>query len=142
MLWFVTKEASHLFIITNFCDLTTIWLQEICFNIAVELPLSYLNGDNINPVSAISSDEARADFRPTEFWGRRQPVARVHFFDIRVFTPMHQALYLRLAFPKSELEKKQEYGDRVRSVVHLLLFFWSRQLYSIVDLLSKTHSTP
>ena len=64
-------------------DLTAGWLQEVCYNVAVEPPLLPLNGETITPVSAIRNDEARADVRATGFWGRRQGA----FFDIRVFHP-------------------------------------------------------
>ena len=85
--------------------------------------------------------------------GRRQGA----FFDIRVFHP-NAPSYLRTQpaslFRKHEMEKKWEYGDRVRSVEHgsftpLVLstfgglgreatVFYSR----LADLLSKKHSTP
>ena len=74
-----------------------------------------LNGETIAPVSAIHDDEAHADVRATGFWGRRQGA----FFDIRVFHP-NASCYLKTQpaslFRRHELEKKREYGDRVRSV--------------------------
>ena len=56
-------------------DLTVGWLQEVCCNVAVELPLLPLNGETIAPVSANRTDEARADVRATGFWVD----TRVHF---------------------------------------------------------------
>ena len=53
-------------------DLTAGWLQEVCYNVAVEPPFLPLNGETIVPVSAIRNDEAHADVHATGFWGRRQ----------------------------------------------------------------------
>ena len=112
-----------------------------------------LDGEAIAPASANRSDDACADVHATGFWGRRQSA----FFDIRVFHP-NTPNYLRtqpaLLFRRHEMEKKREYGDRVRSVEHgsftPLVFstfsglgreatvFYSR----LADLLSKKHSTP
>ena len=96
-------------------DLTAGWLQEVCYNVAVEPPLLPLNGETIAPVSAIHNDEAHADVRATGFWGRRQGA----FFDIRV-SPQRTKLPYKTQpaslFRRHELEKKREYGDRVRSV--------------------------
>ena len=48
-------------------DLTAGWLQEVCYNIAVEPPLLPLNAETIVPVSAIRNDEACADVCVTGF---------------------------------------------------------------------------
>jgi len=53
-------------------DLTAGLLQEVCHDVQVEPPLLPLNGETISPVSAICSDEARADVSSSGFWGRRQ----------------------------------------------------------------------
>ena len=60
-------------------DLTAGWLQEVCYNVAVEPPLSPLNGETIAPVSAIRSDEARVQMFVRRDFGVD---ARVHFLII------------------------------------------------------------
>jgi len=81
----------------------------------VEPPLLPLSGETIAPASAIYSDGAHADVCVTGFWGRRQS----SFLDIRVFHP-NAPSYLRTRpaslFWRHELEKKREYGGRIRSV--------------------------
>ena len=100
----------------------------------MEPPLLPLNGETIAPVSTIHNDEARADVCATGFWGKRQGA----FFDIRIFHP-NAPSYLKTQpaslFRMHELEKKQEYGNRVRSVsvLHLPLLFFLR----LVDLVGK-----
>ena len=134
--------------------MTAGWLQEVCYNVAMEPPLLPLNGETIAPVAAaVCNDEAHADVRVTGFWGRRQGA----FFDIRVFHP-NAPSYLKTQpasiFQRHGLEKKQEYGDRIRSVecgsfIPLVFstfgglgreatIFYSRLAY----LLSKKHDTP
>jgi len=81
----------------------------------VEPPLLPLNGKAVAPASAISSDEVRKDVRGTGFWGRRQSA----FLDIRVFhpnAPSYLSTQPASLFRRHELEKKREYGDRIRSV--------------------------
>ena len=98
-------------------DLTAGLLQEVCHDVQVEPSLLPVDGETITPASAIRSDEARADVRVTGFWGRCQGA----FFDVRVFHP-NAPSYLRTQpvslFRRHELEKKREYGDRVRSMEH------------------------
>ena len=93
------------------------WLKEVCHNVAVEPPLLSLDGEAIAPASANRSDEARADVHATGLWGRWQDA----FFNIRVFHP-NALSYLRTQpaslFRRHELEKKREYGDRIKSVEH------------------------
>jgi len=114
--------------------------------------LESLNGETISPVSAICSDEARADVRESGFWGRRQ----VAFFYVRVFhpnAPNYLGTQPASLFWRHELEKKREYGDRVRSVdcgLFTPLVFSTfgglgreaTVFYShLADLLSKKHGT-
>ena len=134
-------------------DLTAGLLQKVCHNVQVEPPLLPLTWETISPTSTIRSNEARTDVRATGFWGRRLGA----FFDVRVFHP-NAPSYLRTQpaslFRRHELEKKREYGDRIRSVecgsFTPLVFstfgglgreatvFYSR----LADLLSKKHGTP
>ena len=134
-------------------NLTAGWLQEVCYNVAVEPPLLPLNGETTALVSAIHNDEARADVHATGFWGRCQGA----FFDIRVFhtnTPSYLKTQPASLFRRHGLEKKRENGDRVCSMecgsfIPLVFstfgglgreatIFYSR----LADLLSKKHGTP
>ena len=111
------------------------WLQEVCHDVTVEPPLLPLNGELITPSSANCSNTARADIHARGFWGRQQGA----LFDIRVFHPnapsYHQTRVASI-FRRHELEKKREYGDRIRSVdcgsftplVFQLLVVWARRL--------------
>ena len=109
-----------------------------------------LNGEAISPTSAICSEETRADVCATGFWGRRQGT----FFAVRVFHP-NAPNYLRTQptslFRRHELEKKQEYGDRVCSVEYgsftplvILTFGGLGTVFygHLADLLAKKYGTP
>ena len=82
---------------------------------AIEPPLQPLTGESIEPRSANRQDEVRADIHARGFWGQRQSA----FFDVRVFHPNAQS-YCQSNIPslyrRHELQKKQEYGDRIREV--------------------------
>ena len=96
-------------------DLTAQWLQEVCHDVTVEPPLLPLDGEIITPTSANCSDNARADIHTRGFWGRRQGA----LFDVRVFhpnAPSYCQTRVVSLFRRHELEKKREYGDRVRNV--------------------------
>ena len=91
-------------------DLTAEWLQEVCHDVTVEPPL---NGELITPSSANCSNTARADIHARGFWGRRQGA----LFDVRVFhpnAPSYRQTRVASLFRRHELEKKREYGDRIR----------------------------
>ena len=118
-------------------DLTAEWLQEVCHDVTVEPPLLPLNGELITPSSANCSNTARADIHARGFWGRRQGA----LFDVRVFhpnAPSYRQTRVASLFRRHELEKKREYGDRIRSVdcgsFPLLVFsteclvVWARRL--------------
>ena len=70
---------------------------------------------SIGPRSANRQDEARADIHARGFWGQRQSA----FFDVRVFHPNARS-YCQSSIPslyrRQELQKKREYGDRIREV--------------------------
>ena len=96
-------------------DLTAEWLQEVCHDVTVEPPLLPLNGELITPSSANCSNTAKADIHARGFWGRRQGA----LFDVRVFhpnAPSYRQTRVASLFRRHELEKKREYGDRIRSV--------------------------
>ena len=76
----------------------------------------HLMGELITPSSAnCSCNSARADTHARGFWGRRQGA----LFDVRVFhpnTPSYHQTRVASLFRRHELEKKREYGDRIRYV--------------------------
>ena len=82
---------------------------------AIELPLQPLTGESIEPRSANRLDEDRADIHARGLWGQRQSA----FFDVRVFHPDAWS-YCQSCIPSlyryHELQKKREYGDRIREV--------------------------
>ena len=65
--------------------------------------------------TANRQDDARADIYARGFWGRRQGV----FFDVRVFHPnatSYRHSSIQAVYRRHELQKKREYGERVREV--------------------------
>ena len=71
--------------------------------------------------------------------------AKMHFFDIRVFhpnTPSYLKTQPASLFQRHELEKKREYGNRIRSMEcgreATKLIFYSH----LADLLSKKQAHP
>ena len=96
-------------------NVTAELLSTVCNNVAIEPPLQPLSGESLIPMSANRQDDARADIHASGFWGRWQSA----FFDIRVFHPNAQS-YRNASIPsvyrRHELQKKREYGDRIREV--------------------------
>ena len=90
-------------------------VKKVLKDVEMEPSLSPLTGENLQPRSAISSDDARSDIRAKSFWCRQQNA----FFDIRVFYP-HARSYLHRSLPTLfetfEKDKKREYGDRITQV--------------------------
>jgi hypothetical protein len=92
-------------------------MRQVLKDVEVEPRLLPLSGETLQPQSALSADDARADIRARSFWTQQQNA----FFDVRVFYP-HAASYV----PKSvaslcqtmEARKKREYNDRVVQVEH------------------------
>ena len=52
-------------------DITAKLLSTVCNDVAIELPLQPLSGENLNPVLAKKTRLARADIRAHGFWGRQ-----------------------------------------------------------------------
>ena len=96
-------------------NITAEWLSKTCHGVALEPPLQPLTGEIIAPKTANRQDEARADIHARGFWGQRQSA----FFDVRVFHP-NAPSYCNTSVPslyrRHEVQKKREYGDRVREV--------------------------
>ena len=86
-----------------------------CVHVATEPPLQPLSGEVITPKSANRQDDARADIHTRGFWGRRQSA----FLDVRVFhpnVPSYRNSSIPFVYRRHELQKKREYGERVREV--------------------------
>ena len=64
-------------------NITTEWLDCVCHEAVIELPLQSLRGKNVIPGTANRQDDTRADIHARGFWGRQQS----SFFDVRVFSP-------------------------------------------------------
>ena len=96
-------------------DITAELLSKVCSNVAIEPPLQPLSGERLTPQTANRQDEARADIHARGFWGRQQSA----FLDVRVFHP-NAPSYRKSSIPsiyrRHELQKKREYGDRIREV--------------------------
>ena len=99
----------------DFRDITAGLLSRVCSDVATEPPLQLLSGEVITPKSANRQDDARADIHTRGFWGRRQSA----FLDVRVFhpnAPSYRNSSIPFVYRRHELQKKQEYGERVREV--------------------------
>ena len=96
-------------------DITAGLLSRVCSDVATEPPLQPLSGEVITPKSANRQDDARADIHARGFWGRRQSA----FLDVRVFhpnAPSYRNSSIPSVYRRHELQKKREYGERVREV--------------------------
>ena len=96
-------------------DITAGLLSRVCSDVATEPPLQPLSGEVITPKSANRQDDARADIHARGFWGRRQSA----FLDVRVFhpnAPSYRNSSIPSVYRHHELQKKREYGERVREV--------------------------
>ena len=76
-------------------DITAEWLNKVCYDIAIELPLQQLNGETIVPATANRQYEARADIHARGFWGRRQGA----FLKSGFFTQMHLVIATQISHP-------------------------------------------
>ena len=96
-------------------DLTADWMSEVCKETETEPLLQPLSGEIILPRSANKQEDARVDIKTVGLWGRQQSA----FFDVRVFhpnAPSYRDKSVAALFRKHELDKKREYGARIREV--------------------------
>ena len=97
-------------------DTTAELLSNVCTNVAIEPPLQSLSGEELTPRSANCQDDARADIHAHGFWGA---AAKCLFRCTEGFHPNAQS-YRNVSIPsvyrRHEMQKKREYGDRVREV--------------------------
>ena len=97
-------------------DLTCDLLDEVCPSVVSERPLQPLSGEQL-PASANQSDDARADIKVRGFWNRCEDA----FLDVQVFypfAPSYRNSQLKSLYRRHELQKKREYGKRVREIEH------------------------
>jgi hypothetical protein len=98
-------------------DLLASEMQQVLKDVEVEPSLAPLTGETLQPRSANSRDDARADIRARSFWSRMQNA----FFDVRVFYP-HASSYvsknLQTLYGSMEKAKKREYLDRIVNIDH------------------------
>ena len=96
-------------------DIMADLLSRVCSDVATEPPLQPLSGEVITPKSANRQDDARADIHARGSGGRRQSA----FLDVRVFhpnAPSYRNSSIPSVYRRHELQKKQEYGERVQEV--------------------------
>ena len=96
-------------------DITAELLTKVCSDVAIEPPLQPLSGERLTPQTANLQDDARSDIHARRFWGRQQSA----FFDVRVFhpnAPSYRKCSISSVYRRHELQKKREYGDRIREV--------------------------
>ena len=96
-------------------DITAGLFSRVCSDVATMPPLQPLSGEVITPKSVNQQDDARADIHARGFWGRRQSA----FLDVRVFhpnAPSYRNSSIPSVYRRHELQKKREYGERVREV--------------------------
>ena len=92
-------------------------LDEVCNDVTTEPCLQHLSGETLRPLSANTLDGARIVIWARGFWDVMQDA----FFDLWVVlppAPAYQKKTLPVIYRQHELQKRREYGDRVREVEH------------------------
>ena len=109
-------------------DLPANLLTEVCKDVTIEPQLLSVAGETFNNPTTNTSNEARVDIKPREFWVRGQQL----FFDARVFDP-NANRYLNKALPQcyiqNEKETERKYSKRVLEIDHeiyltCILYLW------------------
>ena len=93
-------------------NLLTSLISKVCTNVEVEPQLQPLDNARFNLRSAVTSPEARLDFKAEGFWSRGVTA----FFDFRVThvnSKCNQGKGTSTIFKEQEGEKKREYKQRV-----------------------------
>ena len=96
-------------------NLLTSLIGKVCTNVEVERQLQPLNNERFNLRSAVTSPEARLDFKAGGFWSRGVTA----FFDVRVThvnSKCNQGKATSTNFKEQEEEKKWKYQQRVLDV--------------------------
>ena len=96
-------------------DLPANLLTKVCKDANIELlPVA---GETFNNQTANTSNKAKVDIKPIEFWVRGQQL----FLDARIFDPnanryLNKALFQ--CYIQNEKETKQKYSERVLEIDH------------------------
>ena len=93
-------------------DLLATHMKEAFKAMEVEPTLTPLTGEILQPRTAITTEDAKADIRVNGFWMRQKSA----FFDIRVFYPQALSYRDQSQNPLSaafEAEKKRKYVNRI-----------------------------
>ena len=96
-------------------NLLTSLIGKVWTNVEVEPQLQPLDNERFNLRSAVTSLEARRDFKAGGFWSRGVPA----FFDVRVThvnSKCNQGKTTPTIFKEQEEEKKRKYQQRVLDV--------------------------
>ena len=96
-------------------NLLTSLIGKVCTNVEVEPQLQPLDNERFNLRSAVTSPEARLDFKAGGFWSRGVTA----FFDVRVThvnSKCNQGKETSTIFKEQEEEKKRKYQQRVLDV--------------------------
>ena len=96
-------------------NLLTSLIGKVCTNVEVEPQLQPLDNERFNLRSAVTSPEARLDFKAEGFWSRGVTA----FFDVRVThvnSKCNQGKATSTIFKEQEEEKKRKYQQRVLDV--------------------------
>jgi len=101
----------------NLRDLGANLMKEVSHDVRIEPPLLEVGTNEIIdlPISAITGDEARADFSANGFWQRYQRA----FFDVKVcnlFAPSYQSKSLANTMSTMERVKKRKYNTRIQQI--------------------------
>ena len=92
-------------------------MKEVHRDVEVGPTLLLLMGESFNHRSANTEPDARVDIRCRGFWIDGQSA----FFDTRVFyphAPSYRSKSLKSLYRRFEMDKKREYGERIREVEH------------------------
>ena len=96
-------------------NLLTSLIGKVCTNVEVEPQLQPLDNERFNLRTAVTSPEARLDFKAGGFWSRGVTA----FFDVRVThvnSKCNQGKETSTIFKEQEEEKKRKYQQRVLDV--------------------------
>ena len=99
---------------TRWCSQPTL-VGKVCNNVEVETQLQPLDNERLNLRTAVTSPEARLEFKAGGFWSRGVTA----FFDVRethVNSKCSQGKETSTIFKEQEEEKKRKYQQRVLDV--------------------------
>lgn len=98
-------------------DLTAELLSEVCNDVSIEPPLTWLTGEAFSSKSTTTDEEARCDVAVRGFWVRGSKA----YLDVRVFNPLAKSYTkqtLSATYNSIEKQKKGKYNERIINVEH------------------------